>query len=101
MNLIKNLFIDNSFSDNKIQIFRRTLILIKSWCSFEGNLMGSNIGLMASYALEILVIYIFNIYYNSIYNEFDGFEKFFEFMDKFDWEKVLFHYLEFFLVMIS
>ena len=30
----KNLFIDNSFSDNKIQIFRRTLILIKSWCSF-------------------------------------------------------------------
>ena len=83
----KNLFIDNSFSDNKIQIFRRTLILIKSWCSFEGNLMGSNIGLMASYALEILVIYIFNIYYNSIYNEFDGFEKFFEFMDKFDWEK--------------
>ena len=83
----KNLFTDNSFSDNKIQIFRRTLILIKSWCSFEGNLMGSNIGLMASYALEILVIYIFNIYYNSIYNEFDGFEKFFEFMDKFDWEK--------------
>ena len=83
----KNLFIDNSFSDNKIQIFRRTLILIKSWCSFEGNLMGSNIGLMASYALEILVIYIFNIYYNSIYNEFDGFEKFFEFIDKFDWEK--------------
>ena len=83
----KNLFIDNSFSDNKIQIFRRTLILIKSWCSFEGNLMGSNIGLMASYALEILVIYIFNIYYNNIYNEFDGFEKFFEFMDKFDWEK--------------
>ena len=83
----KNLFLDNSFSDNKIQIFRRTLILIKSWCSFEGNLMGSNIGLMASYALEILVIYIFNIYYNSIYNEFDGFEKFFEFMDKFDWEK--------------
>ena len=83
----KNLFIDNSFSDNKIQIFRRTLILIKSWCSFEGNLMGSNIGLMASYALEIIVIYIFNIYYNNIYNEFDGFEKFFEFMDKFDWEK--------------
>ena len=83
----KNLFIDNSFSDNKIQIFRRTLILIKSWCSFEGNLMGSNIGLMASYALEILVIYVFNIYYNSVCDEFDGFEKFFEFMDKFDWEK--------------
>ena len=82
-----NLFNDTLFNENKIQIFRRTLILIKSWCFFEGNLMGSNIGLMASYALEILVIYIFNLYYNDIYNEFDGFEKFFEVMDKFDWEK--------------
>ena len=82
-----NLFTDNSFSENKIQIFRRTLILIKAWCLFEGNLMGSNIGLMASYALEILVIYVFNLHYDNIYNEFDGFEKFFEIMDKFDWEK--------------
>jgi len=82
-----NLFSDNSFSDNKIQIFRRTLILIKAWCLFEGNLMGSNIGLMATYALEIIVIYIFNLHYDNIYNEFDGFEKFFEVMDKFDWEK--------------
>ena len=81
-----NLFNDSSFSENKIQIFRRSLILIKAWCSFEGNLMGSNIGLMASYALEIIVIYVFNIYYDSIYSEFDGFEKFFEIMDKFDWE---------------
>ena len=81
-----SLFVDNSYIDNKIQIFRRTLILIKGWCSFEGNLMGSNIGLMASYALEILVIYVFNLHYNNINNEFDGFEKFFELMDKIDWE---------------
>ena len=57
-----NLFSDSSYSNNKIQIFRRTLILIKSWCTFEGNLMGSNIGLMASYALEILVIYLFYLH---------------------------------------
>ena len=84
-----NLFSDNSFCNNKIQIFRRTLILIKSWCLFEGNLMGSNIGLMASYALEILVIFMFNIYYDKIYNEFDGFEKFFELMDKFEWKEYI------------
>ena len=81
-----NLFIDNAYVDNKIQIFRRTLILIKGWCSFEGNLMGSNIGLMASYALEILVMYVFNLHYENINNEFDGFQKFFEVMDKIDWE---------------
>ena len=83
----KNLFSDTSYSDNKINIFRRTLLLIKGWCSYEGNLMGSNIGLMASYTLEILVIYTFNMYYEFIYNEFDGFEKFFELMEKIDWEK--------------
>jgi hypothetical protein len=42
---------------------------------------------MASYTLEILVIYIFNLHYEYIYNEFDGFEKFFEIMEKIDWEK--------------
>ena len=82
-----NLFTENNYSDNKINIFRRTLLLIKGWCFYEGNLMGSNIGLMASYTLEILVIYIFNLHYEYIYNEFDGFEKFFEIMEKIDWEK--------------
>ena len=82
-----NLFSESSYFDNKINIFRRTLLLIKGWCFYEGNLMGSNIGLMASYTLEILVIYIFNLHYEYIYNEFDGFEKFFEIMAKIDWEK--------------
>ena len=82
-----NLFLDTSYSDNKLNIFRRTLLLVKGWCYFEGNLMGSNIGLMASYTLEILVIYVFNNYYEFIYNEFDGFEKFFEIMEKINWEK--------------
>ena len=81
-----NLFYNSSYSDNKINIFRRTLLLIKGWCLYEGNLMGSNIGLMASYTLEILVIFVFNLHYEYIYNEFDGFEKFFEVMEKIDWE---------------
>jgi hypothetical protein len=80
-----NLFPESCYFDNKINIFRRTLLLIKGWCFYEGNLMGSNIGLMASYTLEILVIYIFNLHYEYIYNEFDGFEKFFEIMEKIDY----------------
>ena len=82
-----NLFFDNSYSSNKINIFRRTLLLIKAWCFYEGNLMGSNIGLMANYTLEILVIYIFNMHYEYIFNEFDAFEKFFEFMEEINLEK--------------
>lgn len=82
----KILFPDSPYVDNKINIFRRSLLLIKGWCFLEGNLMGSNIGLMASYTIEILVIYIFNIHYEYIYNEFDAFEKIFEFMESMDWE---------------
>ena len=85
-----NLFSESSFSENKLNVFRRTLLLIKGWCFYEGNLMGSNVGLMASYTLEILVIYVFNLHYEYIYNEFDGFEKFFELMEKIDLEKNIF-----------
>jgi hypothetical protein len=82
----KKLFNDNSYKENKINIFRRTLLLIKGWCFYEGKLMGSNIGLMASYTLEILVIYLFNLHYDEINNEYEGFEKFFELMQKLNWE---------------
>ena len=48
--------------------------------------MGSNIGLMASYTLEILVIFLFNLHYDVIQKEYDGFEKFFELMNKINWK---------------
>ena len=76
-----NYFHDSLYSNKKIIILRRALLLIKAWLYYEGNLMGSNIGLMANYTLEILIIFIFNYYYEYIYNEFDGFEKFFEILE--------------------
>ena len=77
---------DTSISDNKGNLFRRTFLLIKAWFFYEGHLMGSNVGLMATYTLEILVIYIFNFYYYEINNEFEGFVKFFEIISEFDWD---------------
>lgn len=77
---------DTSHSDNKGNLFRRTFLLIKAWFFYEGHLMGSNVGLMATYTLEILVIYIFNFYYYEINNEFEGFVKFFEIISEFDWD---------------
>jgi len=77
---------DTSHSDNKGNLFRRTFLLIKAWFFYEGHLMGSNVGLMATYTLEILVIYIFNFYFYEINNEFEGFVKFFEIISEFDWD---------------
>lgn len=80
-------FEDSSYSENKRNIFRRIFLLIKGWCYYEGKILGSNMSLMATYTLEILVIYVLNFYYDEIHNEFEGFIKFFEIMDKFNFEK--------------
>ena len=81
-NNIKN---DNNLpNSNKLIIFKRTILLIKAWCFYEGNLMGSNIGLMASYALEVLIIFMFNLYYKDINNEIDGFFYFFNLITNID-----------------
>ena len=83
----KNLFEDSVYKENKINIFRRSLLLIKAWFFYEGELIGSSIGLMANYTLEILVIFLFNLHYDKINNEFDAFVKFFELMNEFNWDK--------------
>ena len=80
-----SIYNNSTYSQNKRNLFRRTFLLIKGWFLYEGKLMGSNIGLMATYTLEILVLYLFNFYFNEINNEFDGFIKFFEIMEKFNW----------------
>lgn len=37
-------------------LFKRSVLLIKAWCSHESRTLGSRNGLMATYALEILVM---------------------------------------------
>ena len=86
-NQIEKKYNDNNNSINsKLIIFKRTILLIKAWCTYEGNLMGSNIGLMASYALESLIIHMFNLYYKEINSEIEGFFYFFNLMNNIDLE---------------
>lgn len=66
--------------------YKRTLQLIKSWCYYEGCILGSNVGLLGSYGLEILVIYMFNNYSDTFTNELEAFFSFFDLMSKVDWD---------------
>ena len=66
--------------------YKRTLLLIKSWCYYEGNILGSNIGLLGSYALEVLVIYMFNNYKGKFNSELEAFFTFFNMLSKINWE---------------
>ena len=52
-------FADLQFSqyfETNQYLFRRSLLLIKAWCLYEGCIVGSNVGLLASYAVEVLGI---------------------------------------------
>ena len=68
-------------------LFKRSILLIKSWCYYEGCILGSNICLLASYALEILVIYMFNNHRKEFETEVDAFFQFFKIVSNFDWDK--------------
>ena len=86
-------FIEKNFDEhiNNTSLFKRTLLLIKSWAYYEGNLIGSNIGLMASYAIEVLVIYIFNNYSHLFTSEIQAFFSFFHILGEMDWDKEILH----------
>lgn len=68
-------------------IFKRTLLLVKCWSYYQGNILGSNVGLMASYALEVLIIYMFNNFSNKFTNEIEATFFFFNMINEIDWNK--------------
>lgn len=47
---------------NQNHLFKRNIILIKAWCYYESRILGAHHGLISTYALETLVLYIFHVY---------------------------------------
>lgn len=50
---------------NQKHLFKRSIILIKAWCYYESRILGAHHGLISTYALETLVLYIFHVFNNS------------------------------------
>lgn len=50
---------------NHEHLFKRSIILIKAWCYYESRILGAHHGLISTYALETLVLYIFHVFNNS------------------------------------
>ncbi|XP_061360129.1 uncharacterized protein LOC133304161 [Gastrolobium bilobum] len=101
--LVENIVVDISFNqlgglctlcfleevDNLIRrnhIFKRSIILIKAWCYYESRILGASHGLISTYALETLVLYIFNVYNNTFAGPLEVLYRFLEFFSKFDWD---------------
>ncbi|OIV95048.1 hypothetical protein TanjilG_10868 [Lupinus angustifolius] len=101
--LVENIVVDISFNQlgglctlcfleevdiliNQNHLFKRSIMLIKAWCYYESRLLGAHHGLISTYALETLVLYIFHVFNNSFAGPLEVLYRFLEFFSKFDWD---------------
>ncbi|KAK4411494.1 hypothetical protein Sango_0222400 [Sesamum angolense] len=76
--------VDNLINQN--HLFKRSIILIKAWCYYESRILGAHHGLISTYALETLVLYIFHVFNNSFHGPLEVLYRFLEFFSSFDWD---------------
>ncbi|XP_010266483.1 PREDICTED: uncharacterized protein LOC104603986 isoform X2 [Nelumbo nucifera] len=76
--------VDHLISQN--HLFKRSIILIKAWCYYESRILGAHHGLISTYALETLVLYIFHVYNNKFAGPLEVLYRFLEFFSNFDWD---------------
>ncbi|CAI0431348.1 unnamed protein product [Linum tenue] len=67
-------------------ILKRSIILIKAWCFYESRILGAYHGLISTYALEILVVHIFNLFHSSLSGPLSVLYKFLDYYSSFDWD---------------
>ncbi|GLU14900.1 hypothetical protein SLE2022_314410 [Rubroshorea leprosula] len=101
--LVQNIVVDISFNQlgglctlcflekvdrliGKDNLFKRSIILIKAWCYYESRILGAHHGLIATYALETLVLYIFHFFHSSLDGPLAVLYKFLDYFSKFDWD---------------
>ncbi|KAF5743469.1 hypothetical protein HS088_TW08G00053 [Tripterygium wilfordii] len=71
---------------NQNHLYKRSIILIKAWCYYEGRILGASHALISTYALETLVLYVFIIFNNSFAGPLEVLYRFLELFSKFDWD---------------
>ncbi|XWS08378.1 hypothetical protein CRYUN_Cryun41cG0074600 [Craigia yunnanensis] len=69
----------------KDHLFKRSIILIKAWCYYESRILGAHHGLISTYALETLILYIINIFHSSLCGPLAVLYKFLDYYSTFDW----------------
>ncbi|KAH6558281.1 hypothetical protein KP509_1Z071100 [Ceratopteris richardii] len=70
----------------KDHLFKRSIILVKAWCFYESRVLGAHHALLSTYALEILVLYIFNVFHSTLRGPLEVLLTFLDYFSKFDWE---------------
>ncbi|KAJ4971096.1 hypothetical protein NE237_004195 [Protea cynaroides] len=101
--LVQNIVVDISFNQvgglctlcfleqmdhliGKDHLFKRSIILIKAWCYYESRILGAHHGLISTFALETLVLYIFQLFHSSLNGPLVVLYRFLDYFSKFDWD---------------
>ncbi|CAL5388957.1 unnamed protein product [Camellia sinensis] len=101
--IIQNIVVDISFNQlgglctlcfleqvdhliGKDHLFKRSIILIKAWCYYESRILGAHHGLISTYALETLVLYIFHFFHSALNGPLAVLYRFLDYFSKFDWD---------------
>lgn len=101
--LVRNIVIDISFNQlgglstlcfleqvdrlvGKKHLFKRSIILIKAWCFYESRILGAMHGLVSTYALETLILYIFHLFHSSLSGPLMALYRFLDYYSQFDWD---------------
>ncbi|XP_019159819.1 PREDICTED: uncharacterized protein LOC109156416 isoform X2 [Ipomoea nil] len=71
----------------KNHLFKQSIMLIKCWCYYESRILGAHHGLISTYGLEILVLYIFQFFHASLNTPVEVLYRFLDCYSRFDWEK--------------
>ncbi|KAI3667811.1 hypothetical protein L6452_42880 [Arctium lappa] len=73
----------------KDHLFKRSIIMIKAWCYYESRVLGAHHGLISTYALETLVLYIFHVFHASLNGPLQVLYRFLDYYSKFDWDNYI------------
>ncbi|KAL0223185.1 hypothetical protein P9112_002575 [Eukaryota sp. TZLM1-RC] len=67
-------------------LFKRSILLVKAWCSYQSRVLGSHTGLFSTYAVQTIVLHLFVRYGSLIKTPLDLFVTFLDFVSSFPWD---------------
>lgn len=67
-------------------LLKKSIVVCKAWCTYYGRILGSQMGLLGAYALEILIVFIINSFPECRSGPLDVLKTLLQYFSKFDWE---------------
>jgi len=68
-------------------LVKKSILLIKAWCYYESRLLGAHHGMLSSYALEVMVLFILNVHGSEMDTPLEVFHRFMQVFAEFDFDR--------------